>query len=89
MLELDAEEMRVWIDGKEIELSRRQFQILALLEQHQGRFVPTERILTAVWGDDSLDVYAHVVPQHVYKLRRKLPGLIRSRYHRGYQLVQA
>jgi DNA-binding response OmpR family regulator len=57
--------------GREIELTRREFELLEELARHQGLVLSRPQLLENVWGYD-FDVDGNVVDQFVGYLRRKL-----------------
>ena len=71
-------------------LSGREFQILEMLMQAPGSIVPTERLITHLWGWDAT-VDTSVVWVHISNLRKKISALnapleIRSVRGAGYTL---
>lgn len=70
-LELDAAARRVWLDGEELQLARKEMDLLVRLMRDAGRVVSREDLMTDVWdvnwfgSTKTLDV-------HVGWLRRKL-----------------
>jgi two-component system, OmpR family, KDP operon response regulator KdpE len=70
-LVLDAERHQVTVDGRSIELTPREFEILRVLMTSPGRLVTKGKLLRAVWGEayQGADNYIYV---HVSQLRRKL-----------------
>jgi len=49
-LELDRSTRRVLSEGSEIDLSTREFDLLAYFMEHRGEVLARDRILNAVWG---------------------------------------
>lgn len=76
-LELDAARHVVHVDGRPVDLTPREFEILRVLLAHAGRLVTKGRILRAVWGEayQGEDSYVYV---HVSQLRRKLAAADRD-----------
>jgi two-component system, OmpR family, KDP operon response regulator KdpE len=70
-LRFDAARHEVTVDGRPVDLTPREFEILRVLLAHAGRLVTKGRILRAVWGEayQGEDSYVYV---HVSQLRRKL-----------------
>jgi two-component system, OmpR family, KDP operon response regulator KdpE len=70
-LELDVAKHEVRVDGRRVDLTPREFEILRVLLSHAGRLVTKGRLLRAVWGEayQGADSYVYV---HVSQLRRKL-----------------
>ncbi len=71
VLSLDLAARRVDVDGRDVSLTRREFDFLADLMRHRGRVRTRERLLEQVWG------YIHTgetrtVDVHVRQLRKKL-----------------
>ncbi|WP_426564708.1 response regulator transcription factor [Angustibacter sp. McL0619] len=70
-LTIDARTRQVSLDGRPIELSRKEFDVLALLASRSGEVVSKRELLAEVWrqayggGDRTVDV-------HLSWLRRKL-----------------
>jgi DNA-binding response OmpR family regulator len=77
-VEVDVDRRRVTVAGTAVELTRKEFDLLALLLRRRGTVVGREEILRAVWETDwaggrTLDV-------HVASLRHKLsrPDMVRT-----------
>ncbi|MGA8296460.1 MAG: response regulator transcription factor [Acidimicrobiales bacterium] len=91
-LEIDPFHHEVTLHGEKIELTAREFDLLAYLARHVGRVCTRQMILEHVWGDDygCEDEYLRV---YVYRLRRKLGDadgkLIRTSPGIGYSLASA
>jgi two-component system response regulator RegX3 len=68
---LDPDEHRVTVDGAELSLPLKEFELLHLLLANAGRVLPRETLIDRVWGNDyvgdtkTLDV-------HVKRLRSKI-----------------
>ena len=58
-------------DGKPVNLSAREFQLLRYLVEHRGATLPREELLKQVWGY-SADMYTRTVDVHIASLRQKL-----------------
>jgi DNA-binding response OmpR family regulator len=86
-LEVDTRTRRVTVDGREVTLTRKEFDLLALLAQDPGATFTRDEILQSAWDahwygpTKTLDV-------HVAALRRKLadPGLIETVRGVGFRL---
>lgn len=72
-LEIDEEGRTVKVNGRRVELTRKEFDLLALLAGKAGRVLGVGFLLENVWGYD-LSRYndPHTVEVHVSQLRRKL-----------------
>jgi len=87
-LVVDIEEARVTRDGVEVELTRREFELIAYLAAHPGRVFARSELLDRVWGEDYLGT-ERTVDQHVAQLRQRLgDDLIETVRGRGYRLAQ-
>lgn len=90
-LEIDLAARVVRRDGREIELSPKEFELLALLASRLGNVVRHQELLKAVWGSERADIqYLRV---YVGQLRAKL-GLVEtpllvSDPGVGYRLIAA
>lgn len=85
---------RVEIDGKAIELNRKEYDILLYLVNRKGRLIEKETMAEAVWGDsiDQADNFDFIYAQ-MKNLRKKLKGAgagieIKTIYGFGYKLVE-
>ena len=68
---IDAVAHRAWKGDEELELSLKEFDLLALLVESSGRAVPREEIVSRVWGENSSPP-SRSLDMHVSWLRRKL-----------------
>jgi DNA-binding response OmpR family regulator len=68
---IDHAARRAWRDGEELDLSPKEFDLLALLVREAGRVVTRERIMTEVW-DENWFGSTKTLDMHVSWLRRKL-----------------
>ena len=85
---LDPHRHAVWRDEERIELSAREFALLATLLRRPGQVFTRSVLLDTVWGG-SADVYTNVVDLYVSYLRKKLdragePSRIRTVRGAGY-----
>lgn len=70
-IRLDRAARMAWCDDQIVELTDREFQLLACLLEQAGRVIPRQRIIHRVWGM-SADVSDNAVDVYVGYLRRKL-----------------
>ena len=68
---VDKAARQVWIDGKPIELSYKEFELLNYFIDNQGLALSRENILNHVWNYDYFGD-ARTIDTHVKKLRSKL-----------------
>ena len=83
---LDLRTRRANVDGRDIELSAREFTFAELLFRHPGQVLSRQQILSHVWGYD-FDPGSNVVDVYVGYLRKKLGhDLIETARGMGYRL---
>ena len=70
-IEIDKSAHMVKIDGKEIELSFKEFELLTYFMENQGIALSREKILNNVWNYDYFGD-ARTIDTHVKKLRSKM-----------------
>lgn len=81
VVELLPAEHRVRVRGREVALTPREFDLLALFLRHPHRVLTREAVLEAVWPEGF--VTEHVVDVHLGGLRKKLGGALRIEAVRG------
>jgi DNA-binding response OmpR family regulator len=86
-LELDVRGRRASVDGRELRLTAKEFDLLRLLAGEAGAVVPRSRILQEVW-QTSWAGSTKTVDVHVASLRKKLgdPGWIETVRGIGHRL---
>ena len=70
-LELDPAKRKVWLDGEEIHLTAKEFDLLELFMSRPGRVYTRGELLEQVWGY-GYDGYEHTVNSHINRLRSKI-----------------
>jgi len=91
-IRVDLEKHDVAVDGRRVHLTPREFELMRLFAQNEGKLMTHRTILREVWGPayQSESSYLHV---HISQLRRKIePDPTRPRYllnepGAGYRLV--
>ncbi len=70
-IKIDLDTHRVYMDNKEVELSKTEFDLLKYFLEHQGKICSRNLLLDEVWG---VDVYVEdrIVDTYVKKLRKYL-----------------
>lgn len=90
-LQIDMARHEISSGGKELRLSRTEFDLLRLLAVNLGQVTPREDILEAIWGSAAY-IDPNIVDQYVSYVRRKLEAvgasarIVTSRGI-GYELV--
>ncbi len=80
-LRVDANTPRAWLNGNELELTQREWELLSLLVTHTGQVVSREDVL-ARWKTDGNNLEAdttksessNALEVYVHRLRKKLEG---------------
>mgnify|MGYP003460941412 FL=1 len=70
-LRLDLEFKRCTVDGQEVKLARKEFELLAYLIQHRGKICSREQILNRVWSDEVV-VLDRTIDVNITRLRSKI-----------------
>lgn len=91
-MKLDCEGRRVYIDGREIGLTAKEFEVLELLMLNPNKVYSREKLLHLVWGEDYPgDV--RTVDVHIRRLREKIeenpsePKYVHTKWGVGYYYV--
>lgn len=89
-LQIDGEKRKVTINGANINLTPKEFELLMLMAAHPGRSYSREQLLNLVWGYE-FNGYEHTVNSHINRLRTKIekdpnrPGFILTTWGVGYR----
>lgn len=70
-VQLDTENYKVFVEGKEATLTAREFDILRLLMENQGRVFTREQLLDIIWNYDYLGD-DKIINTHIKNIRKKL-----------------
>ena len=91
---LDLSERAAWRDGEPVELTAKEFDLMALLMQNPGRVYSRENLLNLVWGYEYIGEF-RTVDVHIRRLREKLepdpasPEHILTKWGVGYYLANS
>jgi len=83
---------QVFRAGREVRLTRKEFDLLVFLVEHRGEVVTRERLLDEVWGYERFPT-TRTVDTHVLRLRRKFeadpdrPAWILTVHGQGYKFA--
>jgi len=89
---LDAPRMRVTVDGRAVEVTPTEFQLLAALVRQPGRIFTRAQLLDAVRGV-AFESYERAIDAHIKNLRRKIepdphaPRYVLTVYGVGYKFT--
>ncbi|MFG2058729.1 response regulator [Micromonospora sp. NPDC048930] len=92
-LRIDTAGREVWVDGRPVELTRTEFDLLAALSAQPDTALRRRQLIDLVWGADWVGD-EHLVDVHIGHLRRKLgddpaaPRFIRTVRGVGYRMGQ-
>jgi two-component system KDP operon response regulator KdpE len=89
-LEVDLAHHTALLDGAALDLTGKEFDLLAYLARHRGKVCTHQMILRDVWGA-AYGNEAHYLRVYAHRLRRKLGDaghLLRTQPGVGYQLVE-
>lgn len=86
---VDRSRRRATADGEMLDLTAKEFDLLAVLAEEPGRVVPRQELLSRVW-DPVWHGSGKTLDVHVSALRRKLkdPSLVETVRGVGYRLVE-
>lgn len=90
-LHIDTAARTVDIEGRGVELSRKEFDLLRQLASDPTRVFAKDELMRAIWGYPALE-RTRTLDSHACRLRRKLAseggeGWIANRWGHGYQLL--
>lgn len=90
MLQINPETYQVYVDQREVHLTRIEFDLLNFMVHQPNKWHATSDLLAGVWNYPSGVGDTALVRNHIRNLRRKLeinpdhPDIIQSRHGRGY-----
>jgi len=70
-LVVDVNERRTYKNGKEVELTHTEFDLLTFLASNAGKVLSREKILNSIWGYE-YPIETRVIDVHIRNLRRKI-----------------
>ncbi|HMP32398.1 MAG TPA: response regulator transcription factor [Saprospiraceae bacterium] len=70
-LEINLEKFKVTRDHKEIQLAKKEFELIALLASKPGKVFKREEIMSRIWGNEVI-VGDRTIDVHIRKLREKI-----------------
>ena len=87
-LKINLDSRDVYFDGKRIDLTSTEYDILRLLIQKSGEVVARNAIVEEIWKEDLSSTQKRTIDVHIRSLRKKLPALTKhiiSVYGVGYK----
>jgi DNA-binding response OmpR family regulator len=89
-LEINTAAHKVWVSGKEVQLTAKEYELLVFLASNPNIVFTKEQLFDSVWGDEYYGDSA-TVPVHIQKVRKKIekdpanPELIETLWGTGYR----
>jgi DNA-binding response OmpR family regulator len=90
-LMVDVAMRRVRVNGRPVELTPKEFDLLALFAQNPGRPFSRDDLLDRIWKND-YEVTDRTIDTHVQRLRKKLgnqAGVIQTVWGVGYRFEES
>jgi OmpR-family two-component system manganese-sensing response regulator len=89
-LELDPDNQLAYRQGREIDLSEKEVQLLEYLMRHPNQLLTHDQIHQYLWGDSAEKPTSNALAAQIRLLRRKIetdgePPLINTVYGKGYR----
>ena len=88
-LTIDSSAFLAYIDGKPLELTLKEFELLSYLSDNAGRVLTRDQLLNAIWGYDYIGD-TRTIDSHIARLRTKLgdwgAAHLKTIYGMGYKL---
>ncbi|OAS87638.1 MULTISPECIES: response regulator transcription factor [Metabacillus] len=86
--QIDEQVRIAYLNGQEVNLTSKEFDLLQLFLHNQGQAFSREQILTNLWGSDYFGT-DRVVDDLVRRLRKKMPDLkLETIYGYGYRMLK-
>ncbi len=92
-IKIEVSSRRVFVEGKEVNLSKKEFDLLLILAMNEGSVFTREKLLDLVWPEE-VDVSPRVVDTTVKRLRKKIekdpntPRYVKTVWGVGYKFVK-
>lgn len=89
-LEIDTASRKVWVNGKDVKMTAKEYELLLFLASNPNLVFSKERLYEAIWGEDYYGDNATVVV-HIQKIRKKIekdpgnPEYIETLWGAGYR----
>ncbi len=89
-LSINMENRKVTVDGKKLELTPKEYELLSLLSSSPGKSYSRVQLLNLIWGYE-FEGYEHTVNTHINRLRAKIepdmgnPKFILTTWGLGYR----
>ncbi len=93
-LRIEPSKRKVWVADEPIELTAKEFDLLAIFALHPGKAFSRQELLDKVWGYQYAG-YSHTVNSHINRLRSKIepdpstPRYVQTIWGVGYRFTEA
>ncbi len=90
--EVNLDRKQIALDGEQVELTHREFDLAVFMFRNAGRVVSRSHILESIWGMHGADLNTRTVDTHISRLRKKLRigpdkgWKLSAIYQHGYRL---
>jgi two-component system KDP operon response regulator KdpE len=71
VLQVDFAQRRVWVSGREVQLTPTEYDLLKVFLSHRDKILTRQMLLREVWGEDAL-ASTHSLHVYVAQLRQKI-----------------
>jgi two-component system, OmpR family, alkaline phosphatase synthesis response regulator PhoP len=79
-LEIDPRKRKVFVYGREVDLTRREFDLLLYLVTYPGQVFSRKQLLEKVWGDP-INFVPQTIDRHITSLREKIKDVARNPHY--------
>jgi DNA-binding response OmpR family regulator len=92
-LHVDSDRHQVRVDGRPVDLTAKEFELLVYFARSPGRVHTRAQLLDQVWGQ-SCSAFEHTVSSHINRLRRKIerdpakPEYVQTVWGLGYKFSE-
>ena len=91
-LRLNCERNEVWMAGRQLNLTEKEYRLLRLMLLHHGKIFSAQNLYESVWEEPYFAPSSNTVMVHIRKLREKVeadpqnPELIKTVWGKGYRI---
>lgn len=83
-LEVNYDKVEAKFEGIPVDFKRMEWDIFLFLIENKDKLVSQQAIVAAVWGHPIDKHLAGSLKVHIARIRKKVPGFIKTRINRGY-----
>lgn len=91
-LRISCERNEAWRDGRQLNLTEKEYQLLRLMLLHHGKIFSAQNLYESIWGEPYFAPSSNTVMVHIRKLREKVeddpqrPELVKTVWGKGYRI---